>query len=122
MSKKITFIIVEDEALFSLHLARQLHRKGYDVIGRFVSGEQAVDYTRNHIPDVVTMDIGLHGRWNGVETAHKLREFTQAPIIFITGYSQKEIIDRALQIERAYYLPKPLNDREFNSILEKVLS
>ena len=50
MSKKITFIIVEDEALFSLHLARQLHRKGYDVIGRFVSDEQAVDYTRKHIP------------------------------------------------------------------------
>ncbi|MFO8043885.1 MAG: response regulator [Alkalispirochaeta sp.] len=112
--------LVEDEVFVSMSLSLDLRKAGYDVANTQATGEGAVAFLREHTVDVVLMDIGLAGDVDGVEAAHQIRTFSTVPIVFMTGYANREQDPAVSAIQPAGFLAKPVSFRRLQGILESV--
>ncbi len=111
-------LIVEDERIVSMELESRLISLGYSVCGQAVSGEEAINLTIEHIPDLILMDISLRGKIDGIETAEKLKDHFDIPIIFLTAFNDSKTINRAKLIEPYGYIIKPFEERELHTTIE----
>lgn len=109
---KISVMVVEDEVLIGLMLAKKLRASGYDVGDVVTTGEDAVRCAGETRPSAVLMDVTLAGRMTGIEAAQQIRDKYAIPIIFFTGYNDRLIHDQARRIEPVAILAKmdPLAD------------
>jgi PAS domain S-box-containing protein len=107
----LRIMIADDEAVVTTHLMEHLTSRGYDVVGCSCTGEEAVAMARQLGPDIVLMDIVMPGKLDGIDAARIIRREIDIPIIFITAYTEKEIVERARSIEPHGYIAKPLNTR-----------
>ena len=105
------FLIVEDEILIALQLERYLVNAGYTVCRIVGNGKDAVETARSECPGVILMDINLQGAMDGIEAARQIGEFSSPSVIFMTGYSDQALKDRALTLHPAAYLYKPVDMR-----------
>jgi CheY-like chemotaxis protein len=121
MEKKTKILIVEDEIIVAMSLRRSLQSGGYDVCGLSVTGEEALQDTAEHRPDVVLMDIHLPGEMDGIEAAQTIREQFATPIIFMTGYSEKVNDERVKQVHPAAYLTKPVQPRQLAEAIDRAM-
>ncbi len=115
-------LIIENEGVIALDLDQRLTQLGYAVIGIFASGEQALYYAAQLAPDLVLMNIRLQGTLDGIQTALALREFWDAPIIYLTASTDAETIRRAEQTQPGGYLVKPVDDLELRATLQCALA
>ena len=100
-------LIVEDEILFALNLEAEMHTLGFDVCDLAANGHQASMLAMSNQPDVVLMDINLEGGREGIEVARWLRTVCEAPIVFISGYTDRDTVERIHeQVPDAPVLPK----------------
>ena len=106
---KPKIMIIEDEILVAMTIRNKLTKRGYEVCQFFTSGEEALKNIEKEKPDIVLMDINLEGKMNGIETAQQINKTLNIPIIYVTGYSDKEIMDRAKASKPAGYLIKPFD-------------
>lgn len=113
----IKILLVEDNALIALQLKMFLARAGYDVLDPVVRGSDAIAIARQENPNVILMDIRLIGEMDGIETAQRIREFSQARIIFATGHSDRDYKQRADALNPIAYLVKPVDVREIIAII-----
>jgi PAS domain S-box-containing protein len=114
-------LIVEDEALVAISIRKKLEKNGYEVIDISTSGEEALRACNGQRPDLVLMDIKLKGDMDGIEAAERIREMHDLPVIYLTAFSNVEILERA-KISAPYgYIVKPYNDRELFSNIEIAL-
>jgi two-component system cell cycle sensor histidine kinase/response regulator CckA len=111
-------LIVEDERIVAMGLEAQLHNLGYEVVGHEASGAQAVETAERLQPDLVLMDIRLHGDMDGVEAARLIRRRCRVPVVFLTAYSNQSILERAKVTEPYGYILKPYEDRELHIVIE----
>jgi two-component system cell cycle sensor histidine kinase/response regulator CckA len=118
--KKPRVLIVEDEAIVAEDLEITITDIGYDVVGRAVSAEEAMKKAYELRPDLILMDIVLRGDKNGIDASHDIKEMG-IPIIFLTAYSDIELIDRAKSIEPYAYIVKPFQERQLLASLEVAL-
>jgi CheY-like chemotaxis protein len=116
--KKLKFLIVEDETLIALHLKMKLSRAGHIICGLAVSGDEAVHLAHRESPEVVLMDIRLLGAMDGIEAAQQICTFLSTLIIFTTGYADPVLKERALALNPAGYLVKPVDLPQIQAILE----
>ncbi len=116
-----SIFIVEDEALIAMELQDRLTRLGYVICGTAARGEKALEEIPAHLPDLVLMDIHLAGRLDGIETSARLREISEAPVIFLTAYSDAELLQKATQVEPFGYLVKPFEERALHSTIQMAL-
>lgn len=116
-----TILLVEDEYILALDLERQLTELGYKVIGFVASGEEAIALAHAHKPDLILMDIKIKGAIDGIETARQIQEQDAIPVIYITAYSDRLILERAKITEPFGYLVKPVNRRELAANIEMAL-
>ncbi len=114
-------MVVEDEFITAEHLRRSLRDFGYEVCAVTSSAAEAIREAHTRPPDLVLMDIILKGGIDGVEVAQYLRSRFDAPIIFITAYGNKEIMERAKQAEPYGYILKPFQARELQTAIEMAL-
>jgi len=114
--KKI--LIVEDEGVVALSLQSILTKMGYTIIGTAITGDEAISLTRDRQPDVILMDIHIKGSSDGIQTAEKINEFSDVPIIYLTAYADDETVARAIKTRSHSYLVKPVNQRELYSNIE----
>lgn len=114
-------LIVEDERIVALGLQTQLESLGYAIAGTAASGEAAVALAERLRPDLVLMDICLEGPMDGIETAALLRQRLDVPVVFLTAYSDQEIIERAKITGPLGYVLKPYEERELHIVLEMAL-
>jgi len=114
-------LVVEDERLVAEDIAECLRSVGYDVIGTAKSCAEAVVKVEEGAPDLVLMDITLRGDVDGIETAHILKDRFSTPVVFLTAYSQKTILDRAKQVEPLGYVVKPFDEGSLVSTVEMAL-
>ena len=87
-------IIADDESLVRVDLREALAELGYLVVGEVGDGQSAVNMARELDPDVVVMDIKMPGL-DGIEAARVLTQERIAPVVLLTAYSQKDLIERA---------------------------
>lgn len=122
MEKKTKILIVEDEMIVAMSMRRSLQSGGYDVCGLSVTGEEAVQDTAEHRPDVVLMDIHLPGDMDGIDAARIIRERFATPIIFMTGYSEKVGDERVKQVQPTAYLTKPVQPKQLAAAIEQAVN
>lgn len=114
--KKI--LIVEDEVVIAMDLQSSLQSQGYNVIGHITRGEDVISFIASNKPDIILMDVKLDGEIDGVETAQIIYDNHDIPVIFITSYSNKTIIERAKKTNPFGYIVKPFDDRELYTNIE----
>jgi signal transduction histidine kinase len=110
--------VVEDEALILMEIRDRLEVLGYEVCGTASRGEIAVERIAALRPDLVLMDINLAGEMDGVEAARQVRAKCDAPVVFLTAYSDPALIARATQVDAFGYLVKPFDERELYAVIE----
>lgn len=101
-------MIVDDEILTAMALRIGLIDLGYDVCKLYASGEEALKNLIWEKPDVVIMDISLNGEVDGIKTAEKIRKKFGLPVIFLTGYSSRELMEKAKIAKPCHYFVKPV--------------
>ena len=107
MAKRV--LVVEDEGITALHLQSALEDAGYEVTFTAMSGEEALEYVEEILPDVVLLDIKLAGELDGIQTGREIRKnHAQIALIYISSYSQQNIRDLAEETNPSGYLVKPI--------------
>ncbi len=110
--KKRSVLIVEDEPIIAADLKDRLVDLGYEVMASVESGEEALLQVSAQAPDIILMDVHLAGKLDGVETALRLRETTNAPLIFLTSNSDDATFRRARQAKPQAFISKPYRGRD----------
>jgi len=87
-------LIVEDEIFFAVSLEADMNALGFDICDLATNGHQASELAMSNQPDVVLMDINLEGGREGIEVARWLRTVCEAPVVFITGYTDRDTVKR----------------------------
>ena len=106
MNKKPTVIVAEDEALIRLDLVELLTEEGYDVVGEASDGEEAVKLARELEPDLVIMDVKMP-KMDGISAAEIIAEERIAPVVMLTAFSQRDLVERAREAGAMAYVVKP---------------
>lgn len=102
-------LIVEDEIYFAINLEADMHALGFDICDLAANGQQACRLAKTNQPDLVLMDVNLQGGHEGIEVARWLRKVCEAPIVFITGYTDRDTVARIhQQVPGAPVLSKPV--------------
>ncbi|MBI4786623.1 MAG: response regulator [Chloroflexi bacterium] len=104
-------IIADDESVIRADLREMLTNLGYLVIGEVGDGQSAVNLARELKPDVVIMDIKMPDL-DGIEAARILTQEKIAPVLLLTAYSQRDLVDRAKEAGVVGYLVKPFREQE----------
>jgi CheY-like chemotaxis protein len=113
-------LIVEDEALTGMVLKIELQRAGFTVMGVVTNGKSAIEKTECEKPDCILMDIRIAGNIDGIETARLIKQKSDVPIIFMTGYAEESIKQRALALKPVDFLIKPVQSNDIVKILKRV--
>lgn len=104
-------IIADDESVIRADLREMLTNLGYLVVGEVGDGQSAVNLARELKPDVVIMDIKMPDL-DGIEAARILTQEKIAPVLLLTAYSQRDLVDRAKEAGVVGYLVKPFREQE----------
>ena len=99
-------LVAEDEALIRLDLVEMLVDAGYDVVAQASNGEQAVALSRELKPDLVMMDVRMPVL-DGISAAEQIGKERIAPVVMLTAFSQKELVERARDAGVMAYIVKP---------------
>lgn len=114
-------IIADDESLIRMDLREMLTNLGYLVVGEVADGRSAVNQARELRPDVVIMDIKMPDM-DGIEAATVLTEERIAPVVLLSAYSQRELVQRARDAGVVAYLVKPYREEELTPAIEIALA
>ena len=118
-------LIVEDELLAAKLLHKIITQSGYHCVGIAKNANDAIELARTHNPQIILMDILLQGNINGIEAAHKIREFSNSPIIYITSYSDSETRKKAQEVQNSIYITKPFSQdfllKKLSEIFDKLV-
>lgn len=114
-------LIVEDEGIAALSIQRRLESLGYPAPDIALSGEEALEKVAAKQPDVVLMDIMLHGEIDGVMAAEQIRSRYDIPVIYLTAYTDEDTLRRAKITEPYGYIVKPSRDRELQITIDMAL-
>jgi AmiR/NasT family two-component response regulator len=114
-------LIAEDEALIRLDLREMLQEEGFDVVGEAADGEQAVELAVELSPDLVICDIKMP-KMDGIAAAAQIAEKRIAPVVILTAFSQRDLIERARDAGAMAYLVKPFQKRDLLPAIEMATS
>ncbi|WP_213453945.1 ANTAR domain-containing response regulator [Rhizomonospora bruguierae] len=114
-------LIAEDEALIRLDLAEMLVEEGYAVVGEAADGEAACALAEELRPDLVIMDIKMPVM-DGLAAAEKIAEKRLAPVVILTAFSQRDLVERARAAGAMAYLVKPFQKSDLVPAIEIALS
>ncbi len=119
--ERTRIIIADDEAIVRTDLKEMLTGLGYLIVGEAGDGQSAVNIARELKPDVVLMDIKMPNM-DGIEAAKILTEEQIAPVVLLTAFGQKELVDRANEAGVVGYLVKPFRETDLMPAIEIALS
>ena len=111
-------LIVEDEEIISLGLKIELEELGINVCGRISKGDDLLNSVKNLNPDLVLLDIRLKGTMTGIDACNELHANGLYPkVIYMTAYSDKDMINAAEQTGPAGFMEKPIDPRRLSKLL-----
>jgi two-component system, response regulator PdtaR len=101
-------LVAEDEALIRMDLVELLTDEGYNVIAEAGDGEEALELARKLQPDLVVMDVKMP-KMDGISAAAMIAEERIAPVVMLTAFSQRELVERARDAGAMAYVVKPFD-------------
>jgi len=119
--ERVRVVIADDESVDCMDLREMLNNLGYLVVGEAGDGRSAVNLARELRPDVVLMDIKMPDM-DGIEAAKILTEERIAPVVLLTAYSQRDLVERAKEAGVVGYLVKPVQEADLVPAIEITLS
>lgn len=114
-------VVVEDESLIRMDIVETLRDNGFDVVGEAGDGEAGVALARELKPDVVVMDVKMP-KLDGISAADQLNKDHVAPVVLLTAFSQKELVERATEAGAMAYVVKPFTPNDLIPAVEIALS
>ncbi|MCQ1537494.1 response regulator [Methanocalculus taiwanensis] len=114
-------LIVEDEAVTAMAIRKHLTNLGYFVCGIAHNAEIAVRMAGEEMPDLILMDIKLTGRKSGIDVANEIRAKSDIAIIYLTAFSNDNLIEEAKKTEPYGYILKPVREQELKTSIEMAL-
>jgi two-component system, cell cycle response regulator len=114
----VSILLVEDEGVIARDLEDTLTRLGYRVSGIASEGTEAIEMARELHPQLVVMDVSLRGDVDGIEAACAIQEDAPVPVIFLTGHSDTETLQRAVMTGPLGYLIKPFQEDDLRCAIE----
>ncbi|GAA3695675.1 response regulator [Zhihengliuella alba] len=110
-------IVAEDETLIRLDIVEILQGEGYEVVAEADNGEKAIELAREHRPDLVLMDVKMPVM-DGITAAETIVKERIAPVVLLTAFSQKELVERAREAGAMAYVVKPFTPSELIPAIE----
>ena len=117
----VRILVAEDEALIRMDLVEMLTELGYEVVGQASDGEMAILMAEELRPDLVMMDVKMPVL-DGITAAGKITESRIAPVVMLTAFSQRELVERATQAGVMAYLVKPFSQSDLAPAIEVAVS
>jgi PAS domain S-box-containing protein len=114
-------LLVDDEVVIVTQLEERLVHMGYDIVGMASSGREALDMARALLPDLILMDVVMPGELDGIAAAERIRTELGIPLVFLTAYTDHDIIQRAKDLEPLGYILKPFQDGQITAAIEIAL-
>ena len=114
-------VVAEDEALIRMDIVETLRDNGFDVVGEAGDGEAAVALATELRPDLVVMDVKMP-KLDGISAADQLNKEHVAPVVLLTAFSQKELVERATEAGALAYVVKPFTPNDLLPAVEIALS
>jgi response regulator NasT len=114
-------VVAEDEALIRLDLAEMLAEEGYQVVGQAGDGETAVRLVEQLRPDLVVMDVKMP-KIDGITAASRIAAQRIAPVVILTAFSQRDLVDRAREAGAMAYVVKPFGKSDLVPAIEMARS
>ncbi|MDA2962270.1 MAG: response regulator [Actinomycetota bacterium] len=115
----IRILVAEDEALIRMDLVEMLTEAGYEIVAQASNGQEAVDLSNLHKPDIAILDVKMP-IIDGISAAEKIIKV--APVLMLTAFSQKELIDRARDAGVMAYVVKPFTIGDLIPAIEIAMS
>ncbi len=123
MDPPARILLVEDEVITALDVARQLRRLGYQVVGLARSGPQAIAHALALRPHVVLMDIHLHGPMDGIDAAQHIQAAAPIPVIYMSAQVDAATVERLqATTQAAGFVPKPIHLPTLHATLQRAFS
>ncbi|GAA1911593.1 response regulator [Nocardioides lentus] len=114
-------VIAEDEALIRMDLAEMLAEEGYEVVGQAADGARAVELATELRPDLVVMDVKMPVL-DGISAAERIAGERIAPVVMLTAFSQRDLVERARDAGAMAYVVKPFGPADLVPAIEMALS
>jgi len=114
-------VVAEDEALIRMDIVEMLREAGYNVVAEAENGQRAVDLAREHTPDLVLMDVKMPVM-DGITAAEQIAEERIAPVVLLTAFSQRELVERAREAGAMAYVVKPFTVDDVVPAIEIAMS
>lgn len=114
-------LIVEDEGIVANHIESLLEKAGYEVAGIAASSAEVFANIRERVPDLILMDIHIDGPVDGIQTAVKILENFNIPIIYLSAYTDQQTMDRARATGSFEFLSKPVNWGKLSAAVDGTL-
>ena len=114
-------VVAEDEALIRMDIVETLRDNGFLVVGEAGDGERAVELAVELRPDIVVMDVKMP-KLDGISAAERLSKDNIAPVVLLTAFSQKELVNRASEAGAMAYVVKPFSPNDLLPAIEIALS
>ena len=121
MSQQLRLVIADDESIIRMNLKETLVDLGYLVVGEAGDGVSVINLARELRPDLVIMDIRMP-KLDGIQAAKVLTEEKIAPVLLLTAYSDRELVDRAREAGVVNYVVKPFHEGELLPAIEIALA
>ena len=119
--RPLRVVVAEDEALIRLDLVEMLREEGYDVVGQAGDGEEAVRLAEELRPDLVMLDVKMPVL-DGISAAERIAAARIAPVVMLTAFSQRELVERARDAGAMAYLVKPFTQSDLVPAIELAVS
>lgn len=116
-----TVVVAEDEALIRLDIVETVEEAGYEVVAQVGDGESAVERARELDPDLVILDIKMP-KLDGISAAERIGRDNIAPVVLLTAFSQKELVERARDAGAMAYVVKPFTAADLLPAMEIAIS
>jgi len=117
----LKIVIADDEPIIRLDLKKTLENMGHQVVGEAGDGAKAVDLARQLKPDILILDIKMP-ELDGIDAAKVITTEGIAPVLLLTAYSQKDLVDRAKDAGVFAYLVKPFKEADLLPAIEIAIS
>jgi AmiR/NasT family two-component response regulator len=116
-----TVVIAEDETLIRMDLAEMLTEEGYSVVGQAGDGARAIELAEEHRPDLVILDVKMPVL-DGIAAAEAIAGKRIAPVVILTAFSQRDLVERARDAGAMAYLVKPFSQTDLLPAIEMAVS